>query len=61
MILGRRYPAKKPILQVTVEGEARVVTEEEQKKWIAADCKAKSDLILVMNASELRQIRSCET
>jgi hypothetical protein len=47
--------------QITGEGEARAITEEEQKKWIAADRKAKSDLILAMNASELRQIRSCET
>jgi hypothetical protein len=52
---------EKPKPQVTGEGEARAVTEEEQKKWIAADRKAKSDLILAMNASELRQIRSCET
>jgi hypothetical protein len=49
---------EKPKPQVTGEGEARAVTEEEQ---IAADRKAKSDLILAMNASELRQIRSCET
>ncbi|KAH0816603.1 hypothetical protein GEV33_006188 [Tenebrio molitor] len=48
---------EKPKPQVTGEGEARAVTEEEQKKWIAADRKAKSDLILAMNASELRQIR----
>jgi hypothetical protein len=48
--------------QVTDEGKARAVTKEEQKKWIAADRKAKSDLILAMNASELRQIHhSCET
>jgi hypothetical protein len=52
---------EKPKPQITGEGEARVVTEEDQKKWIAADRKAKSDLILAMNASELRQIRSCET
>jgi hypothetical protein len=52
---------EKPKPQITGEGEARAVTEEEQKKWIAADRKAKSDLILAMNASELRQIRSCET
>jgi hypothetical protein len=52
---------EKPKPQITGEGEAHAVTEEEQKKWIAADRKAKSDLILDMNASELRQIRSCET
>jgi hypothetical protein len=52
---------EKPKPEITGEGEARAVTEEEQKKWIAADRKAKSDLILAMNASELRQIRSCET
>jgi hypothetical protein len=52
---------EKPKPQITGEGEARAVMEEEQKKWIAADRKAKSDLILAMNASELRQIRSCET
>jgi hypothetical protein len=52
---------EKPKPQVTGEGQARTVTEEEQKKWIAANRKAKSDLILTMNASELRQIRSCET
>jgi hypothetical protein len=52
---------EKPKPQITGEGKARAVTEEEQKKWIAADRKAKSDLILAMNASELRQIRSCET
>jgi hypothetical protein len=51
---------EKPKPQVTGEGEARAVTEEEQKKWISADRKAKSDLILAMNASEHRQIRSCE-
>jgi hypothetical protein len=52
---------EKPKPQITGEGEARAVMEEEQKKWIAADRKVKSDLILAMNASELRQIRSCET
>jgi protein-tyrosine-phosphatase len=52
---------EKPKPQVTGEGEARAVTEEEQKKSISADRKAKSDLILAMNASEHRQIRSCET
>ncbi|KAH0819264.1 hypothetical protein GEV33_003527 [Tenebrio molitor] len=52
---------EKPKPQITGEGEARAVTEEEHKKWITADRKAKSDLILAMNASELRQIRSCET
>jgi hypothetical protein len=31
---------EKPKPQVTGEGEARAVTEEEQNKWIAADRRA---------------------
>lgn len=42
-----------------VEGDA--ASAAAQKTWIVQDRKAKSDLILSINPSELKQIRGCET
>nr|XP_012153675.1 PREDICTED: uncharacterized protein LOC105664311 [Megachile rotundata] len=46
---------------ITGEGDARRRSEQFQKEWIAADRKAKVDLILSISSLELKQFRECAT
>ena len=41
--------------------EGNVKSAEELKKWVNADQKAKSDIILSICPSELKQIKDCKT
>lgn len=50
-----------PAPKIEGEGEARAKSEEAYKTWKKADSKAKADLILSINPSELKQIRGCDT
>ena len=51
----------KPEPVAGADSAAITATRKEQERWVEADLKAQSDIVLAINPSEIKQIKGCDT